>query len=119
MPVITAVLTRLGLAAWNWLSHASFWQVVSLVLGVLLAVQHFQLIDARHDAAKWKKQYDAVQTELTKLSASRNAQKATTVERIKVLHQKARIADDKAQVIEQAPLPGQCRTPKEVLDADI
>lgn len=52
-------------------------------------------------------------------SAAKNSQKAETSERIKVVHHNLGVANDKAQVIEQAPLPGNCASPKAVLDADI
>jgi hypothetical protein len=56
-------LARHGLGAlWTWLSHRSFWQLVSLALAGLALLLLFQRNDARHDAAKWQKQYTAEHT---------------------------------------------------------
>ena len=118
-PLILLALKRLGGAVWGWLSSLTLWQLVSLGLAIILIIQHFQLLDARHDRDAWRKQYNAEHAKLQAISSKRNEQKAETTERIKVVLQKQRSADSEARKIEQAPLPGQCRTPQQVLDADI
>lgn len=55
---LTVAKTLFG-KLWTALSHASLWQLVSLGLAIFAAVQHFQLVDARHDADKWQRQYTA------------------------------------------------------------
>ena len=110
---------RLGGAVWGWLSSLTLWQLVSLGLAIILIIQHFQLLDARHDRDAWRKQYNAEHAKLRAISSKRNEQKVETQERIKVVTRTIHDADGKAKVIEQAPLPGQCRTPQQVLDADI
>lgn len=52
-------------------------------------------------------------------SDARNSQKVETRERIKTVEKTIRSADDKARVVEKALLPGECRTPRAILDADI
>jgi hypothetical protein len=110
---------RAGGAVWRWLTHASFWQLVSLALACFAIVQHFQIADARHDAASYAKQRDALKAELDAISSKRNEQKAETGKRIVVVKEQIRHADTEAKRIEQAELPGQCKSPKEVIDADI
>ena len=119
MPLILLALKRLGGAVWGWLSSLTLWQLLSLGLAIILIIQHFQILDARHDRDAWRKQYNAEHAKLQAISSKRNEQKAETKERIKVVHQKLRAADDRAKVIEQAPLPGNCKTPREVLQADL
>lgn len=116
MPVLAAfafanLKSDIG-AVLTWLSHRSFWQLVCMGLAGLAVLQHFQLADARHDR-------NAAMAQLQKMSAPRDVQKTETAKRIEIVKERVRHADGVAKTIEQAPLPGQCRTPKEVLDADI
>jgi hypothetical protein len=73
---------------------------------------------ARH-SAKVEAQLKVATDQLKSLSTAKNEQKVETVKRIEAVKERVRHADDRAKVIEQAPLPGQCKTPKEVLNADI
>ena len=113
------VVLKVLKAAWGWLSHASLWQLVSLGLAIFALAQHFRLADAQHDAASYLKQRDEYAKQLQSISSKRDEQKAVTKETVRVVKEQIRHADDKAKVIEQAPLPGNCRSPKQVLDADI
>lgn len=53
---ILAFGKRIGSGVMAWLSSLSFWQLVCLALGIFAFVQHFEIIAARHDAAKWESQ---------------------------------------------------------------
>jgi hypothetical protein len=108
-----------ALVAWKWLSHASLWQLICIALIVLIIVQRFQLADARHDRDAYAKQRDGYRAKLEAISTAKNEQKAETAERIKVVTRTIHDADGKAKVIEGAKLPGNCISPREVLDADI
>lgn len=108
-----------ALVAWKWLSHASLWQLVCIALIVLIVVQRFQLADARHDRDAYAKQRDDYRARLEAISTAKNEQKAETTERIKVVTRTIHDADGKAKVIENAPLPGNCKTPVEVSQADL
>ena len=114
-----ALLKRLGGAVWSWLTHASFWQLVALVLAALAIVQHFQLADARHDAVNYRRQRDGYRATLDTISAKKNAQKAETTERIRIVKEQVRHADSIAKQIEQSPLEGQCKTPSAIMGADL
>ena len=57
--LILLALKRLGGAVWGWLSSLTLWQLVSLGLAIILIIQHFQILDARHDRDAWRKQYNA------------------------------------------------------------
>lgn len=115
MPILMLALAGLKSGAgavWSWLSHRSFWQLVCMGLAGLAVLQHFQLADARHDR-------DAAEAQLQKMSAPRDVQKTETAKRIEIVKERVRHADGVAKTIEQAPLPGQCRTPPEVMGADL
>lgn len=108
-----------ALVAWKWLSHASLWQLACIALIVLIVVQRFQLADARHDRDAYAKQRDGYRARLEAISTAKNEQKAETQTRIERVKVTTKAADDHAKVIESAPLPGNCKTPKEILTADL
>jgi hypothetical protein len=57
--VIGGFLKSLASGIGAWLSRRSLAELAALALAILFVVQHFQLVDARHDAAKWQKQFNA------------------------------------------------------------
>jgi hypothetical protein len=59
-----AFAKRAGSGVLSYLSRADAWQIVSLGLAALLIVQHFSLVAARHDAARWQKQATGLQTQI-------------------------------------------------------
>jgi Tfp pilus assembly protein PilN len=92
---------------------------VVLALFLLLGI-------AKMDARHWHKQSDQnaalaqnYKAQLDRISSEKQAQKIVTQTKIETVTKLIKVVADKAKVVEQAPLPGQCRTPKEVLDADI
>ena len=60
-----------------------------------------------------------VRDELRRISSKKNEQKVITRDRIVVVEGKERQADKVAERVENAPLPGQCRTSPEILGADL
>jgi hypothetical protein len=87
------------------------WLAILLLLGVV-SYQGSQI-------HKWHVQSDKHLATLNSISAAKNQQQVVTRDRIKTVTKTIHDADGKAKVIEAAPLPGNCRSPKEVLDADI
>ena len=98
--------------------------------GALVGLAGFVLlmliVSAKMDARHWHKLADqnaaraaVLQAQLDRISSEKQAQKIITRTKIetvtRTIHEKAKAAEK----VEQAPLPGQCRTPKEILDADI
>jgi hypothetical protein len=57
--------------------------------------------------------------ELKRISTAKNEQKVITRDRIVIADKGRSEAEGRAKVIEVAPLPGNCKTPSEVLGADI
>lgn len=121
MPILALrLLLGRGLSAiWAWLSHRSFWRLVSMALCALLLVQHFALASEKRHSAKVEKQLQAATAELQRISSKRNEQKQVTQQNIKTVVRTIHDADERAKKIESAKLPGECRTPSEVLQADI
>jgi hypothetical protein len=106
-------------AVWRFLKGASAWQLIAMGLAVFALVQHFQLAGERRHSAKVEAQLAKTTAELQRISSAKDEQaKVTTrtVERAKVIYRKA---DEQATKVEQAPLPGQCRTPPQVMGAGL
>jgi hypothetical protein len=105
-----------------WLSRRSLAELGVIALAILFVIQHFALVDARHDAAKWQKQFNAEHAKLEAISSKRDTQKQTTAENVKVVTRVIHDADGRAKVVEQAPIPPtDCHgvTPSGVLQADV
>lgn len=105
-----------------WLVYKRLAPLIGLALIpvlILLAVTKIGLASEKRHSAKLEKRNAELSQVIVELSTKRNEQKAETGKRIEVVKQEIRHADDKAKKIEQAPLPGNCKSPTEVLDADI
>jgi hypothetical protein len=109
------VAQRIG----GWLSGLKFWQIVCLGLALFAGLQTIRVSAEKRHSAKVEAQLQKAVAELQRISAKKNEQKVITTERIKVVKDQIRHADERAKIIEQAPLPGQCRTPPEILSADL
>jgi hypothetical protein len=96
---------------WKWIQHASFWQLVSLGLAALFIVQHFQLVSARHSAAKWEATAGKWKSQLDGISTTRDVQKQVSTRTV------TRVIQGQVQVrtvvehIHDAPNPPDCGTP--------
>jgi hypothetical protein len=106
-------------AIWTWICHRSFWQLAFGAVAIFALIQHFTIAGERRHSAKVEAQLKVATDQLKSLSTAKNEQKVETVKRIEAVKERVRHADDRAKVIEQAPLPGQCKTPSEVLQADL
>lgn len=112
MPILALVGSRI----WSWLRGASFWQLCSIALLCFALFQTAMLADARHDRDAYRKQRDGYRATLDRLAKeSADRQKQTE----KVIADLVKRGNREAERVENAPLPGLCRTPSEVLQADI
>lgn len=68
---------------------------------------------------KWHTKADGLAAELQAITDARNTQKTVTRDRIKTVTKIVHDADRVARRIETAKSPGNCKTPQEILDADI
>jgi hypothetical protein len=110
---------RVGTGVITWLTHASFWQFVAIGLLCLAVVQHFELAHSRKDAAAYLKQRDAYKAQLDSISSKRDVQRQVTRDRLVTVTRVIKEADGRAEKVEKAPLPGRCRTPPEISQADL
>jgi len=95
-----------------WKYSAAGLLFVSLLLGMALQIE-------RRGRAKAEARIVQLSGELKRITDERNTQKKTTernVERVKVIY---RDAESRAERIEKAPTPGQCRTSPEIMGADL
>lgn len=86
--------------------------IVCVVLGIALKLEQIH-------SAKLQTQVTNLSVQLERISTAKNDQKAVTQERIKVVEKRVHDADSTARKIETAKSPGNCKTPKEILDADL
>jgi hypothetical protein len=114
-------LTVLGIAKriGAWLTSLSFWQLACIGLALFAGVQTLRLGAEQRHAHKVEAQLSKAVEKLNAISSKRDQQKRETGERIATIKKQIRHADDQAKVIEQAPLPGNCKTPPEVMGADL
>lgn len=85
----------------DWLSR-DFWRVTTLAALIYIGVQHFSLVSARHEAAKWEKQFNAEHAgRLADRKAYQDAQtqaaQANKAQVQKVEQQYQRITDNERQ----------------------
>ena len=119
---IGGFLKSLASGVGAWLSRRSLAELAAMALAILFVVQHFALVDARHDAAAYEKRYLGVKNELERVSSAKNEQQIVTRDNVKVVTRVIHDADGRAKVVEQAPIPPtDCHgvTPSGVLQADV
>jgi hypothetical protein len=110
MPALIIAKAILG-RAWGWLSHASLWQIVSICLCVFICVQHFQLVSARHSAAKWEALSVNYRRQLDSISTKRDVQKQVSTRTVEKVVQGQVQVRTIVQHIHDAPNPPDCGTP--------
>jgi hypothetical protein len=118
--VALGFLKRIGLSVFAWLKSLSFWQLVSLALAAFALLQHFQLADARHDRDGFQRQLVKC-SDRQKVLEQESKQKQSQVQQKITQYRTVTVPKIERQVelVERAPLLGNCATPKEVLQADI
>lgn len=84
------------------------------ILGLMLTVG---IVDRRAD--KWEAQAHKLSRALKRISEDKNRQHIETGRNISEAEKGRKGAETIAQRIENAPLPGQCRTPDAVRSADL
>jgi hypothetical protein len=68
---------------------------------------------------KWHEHSLELSVKLERITSAKDTQRTVTKTNIVTVTKTIHDADGRAKVVEAAPLPGQCRTPQEVRDADI
>jgi hypothetical protein len=112
--MVPAVITSVATGA---LKH---WKLVGLgLLCLALAVQTIRLGAANNRADRIQIHLNEARAELKRISNAKNEQAKRTEGNIEQAERGNKEADDRARKIEEAPLPGNCKTPPEIIGADI
>lgn len=94
-------------------------EIACLGLAGLCLFLKLSLASEQRHSAKVEGQLVKAAAELQRISTKRDEQKAVTRDTIKEAETVTREADKVAERIEAAPLPGQCKTPTAILEADL
>ena len=99
---------------------ARYWKAGLFALLLLaLAIQTVRLGHRANQLEAERVNLREVRAELKAISDKRNEQKRETEKRIEQADKGNRDADQRAREIEEAPLPGDCATPPQVMGADL
>jgi hypothetical protein len=110
LPLLGYAKSGLG-SALAFLKGLNPWQIACLGLALFALVQHFEIVSARHTAAKWQKQYEAVKAQLDSVSSKRNEQKQTSEKTVTQVVQGQERVKTVVKTIHDAPNPPDCKTP--------
>jgi Tfp pilus assembly protein PilN len=116
---IWAAIQRIGASALSFLGKLNIWQLLLIAALLVAGVQTVRLKSEQRTNAKLQTQVSKLNERLTSISTARDTQKAITRTNIVTVTKTIHDAEGKAKQVETAPLPGNCKTPKEVLNADI
>ena len=111
-----ALLKRFG----SWLGSLNVWQLLLIVALLFGGLQTLRLKAEQRHSAKVEAQLSKATTALNQLrSESRVQQKTVTKQIDHYITVEKPVIRDRIREIEAAPLPGGCKTPQAVLDADV
>jgi hypothetical protein len=118
---MTFFLTLLGFGRGiiGWLSKRSLAELASLALALVCVVEFIALKAEKRHSSKLQAQIVKLDAQLRAITTAKNEQKQVTKGNIVKAEEGRKKADVVAKRIEQAPLPGNCATPKEILEADL
>jgi hypothetical protein len=116
---IWAAIQRIGASALSFLGKLNIWQLLLIAALLVAGVQTVRVHAEQRHSAKLQTQVSKLAEQLKGISAKRDTQKTITKTNIVTVTKTIHDADGKAKQVETAPLPGNCKTPKEVLNADI
>jgi hypothetical protein len=103
----------------SFLGKLNIWQLLLIAALLVAGVQTVRVHAEQRHSAKLQTQVSKLAEQLKGISAKRDTQKTITKTNIVTVTKTIHDADGKAKQVETAPLPGNCKTPKEVLNADI
>jgi hypothetical protein len=97
-----------------------YWKLVGLALLVLaIGVQTIRLSGAERRADRAEFHLREARAELQRISTAKNQQSDETARNIGKAKKGQKGAETIARRIEAAPLPGNCTTPREIMELDI
>jgi uncharacterized membrane protein len=105
--------------ALSFLGRLNGYQIAIIALALFAGIQTLRVSAEKRHSAKVEQQLAKSITELNRLTSAKNQQHTITKTNIVTVTKRIHDAEGRAKIVETAPLPGQCRTPQEVRDADI
>lgn len=105
--------------SWLLLARAHWKLALVGILVALLAIQSIRLGHRSNQLERVKINLNEARAELKRISTKRNEQAERSGENIKKAETIRDKAESEAEKIEQAPLPGNCASPREILEADL
>jgi hypothetical protein len=117
---MTLFLTLLGFgkAVVRWLSKRSLAELACIALALVCVFEFVALKAEKRHSARLQTQVTKLSAQLKAISTARDNQKAVTAKTVEHVKERVKQADDRAKVVEQAPLVGGCKTPKEILQSE-
>lgn len=105
---------------WLLAARALPWKLIGFAaLALMVGSLMLALKIERTQNGKLKAQIELQAAELKRISTKRDEQKVITHGRIVIADKGRKQAEDKAKVIEAAPLVPGCKTPPEIMGADL
>lgn len=97
-----------------------YWKLAAFgILALLLAVQTVRLGHERNVSERLRIDNNELRGELKAISSKKNEQAERTKVVIREVEKRIKVADKQADRVENAPLPGNCATPAEVMGSDL
>jgi hypothetical protein len=118
LAILTAIRALAGRAL-SFLGRLNIWQLGCIALALFAGVQTLRLAAETRHSHKVEAQLAKSLGELKRITSAKDTQRTITKTNIVTVTKTIHDADGRAKVVEAAPLPGNCRTPKEVLSADL
>jgi hypothetical protein len=103
----------------GWLKHATFLQVACIALALFAGIQTLRVSAEKRHSAKVEQQLARSIAELNRLTSAKNTQRTITKTNIVTVTKRIHDAEERAKIVETAPLPGNCKTPPEIMGADL
>jgi hypothetical protein len=120
MPALALIALRRWLSsALSFLGKLNGYQIAIIALALFAGIQTIRVSAEKRHSAKVEQQLAKSVAELNRLTTAKDTQHSITKTNIVTVTKRIHDAEGRAKIVETAPLPGECRTPQEVRDADI
>jgi hypothetical protein len=116
---IWAAIQRLAFGALVFLGKLNGYQIAIIALALFAGIQTLRVSAEKRHSAKVEQQLAKSVAELNRLTSAKNTQHTITKTNIVTVTKRIHDAEGRAKIVETAPLPGQCRTPPEIMGADL
>ncbi len=94
-------------------------QIALIALAALLAVQTVRVGMEQRHSRKLSHRVNELRAEMDRISSAKDEQGKVTTANIGKANERIVYVERKARQIEAAPLPGNCKTPGEIMGADL